>query len=121
MCDAPENVRLKLLRGLVGEGAAGEFHGYLNTLDLPSLEDILNNPKRCHIPDEPSSKYALATMLGQDANRDNFSKLLEYTGRSEFGRDFEVCTVMDATKREPTLCDHKAYTQWALRNKDFHL
>ena len=55
------------------------------------------------------------------AKRENFAKIVQYVQRGEFGRDFETVTALDATKRDSTLCDTKAWVEWANKNKDLHL
>jgi len=120
-CDAPAALRFRLVGANVGEGAAGELEGYLRTLDLPTLEEVLRDPKRCHIPNAPSSKYALASMLARYATEKNFEHIIRYVNRSEFGRDFEICCVLDATKRAPYLTDTKAFIDFANRNQDLQL
>ena len=118
---ADASIRFRLIAGLVGEAVAGEFEVYMRGLNLPSLDDILAAPAKCPIPKEPSSKYALSSMLARYAKRDNFMKIVTYISRKEFGRDFETVTALDATKRDPTLCDTKAWIEWANKNNDLHL
>jgi hypothetical protein len=119
--EADQSIRFRLVRGLVGDGPAGEFEVYMKGLNLPSIEDIVKDPKRCMIPKEPSSKYALSSMLARFATRANFAAVVTYCSRSEFGRDFETVTALDATKRDSTLCDTKAWIEWANKNNDLHL
>jgi hypothetical protein len=119
--DADPSIRFRLVRGLVGDGAAGEFEVYMKGLNLPTIEEIVANPKKCPIPREPSSKYALSSMLARYAKRDNFAAIVAYVQRSEFGRDFETVTALDATKRDSSLCDTKAWIEWANKNSDIHL
>ncbi len=121
VCDAPHGLRFKLMRGLVGEGPAGEFEAYAKVSDLPDLDDIVDNPAKTRIPSEPGTKYALSSMLARRAIRSNFDKICTYIKREEFGRDFEICTVLDATKRDDSLCETKAFVEFAKRNSDLQL
>ncbi len=121
VCDAPANIRMKLVRGCVGEGAAGEFEAFLRAIDLPDLEEILADPKRCRIPEVPCHRYALSSMLAQFAKRENFDKMTAYTKRSEYGKDFEICFMLDATKRDTSLTETKAFIEFANRNPDLML
>ena len=116
VCDAPSNMRMGLIAGCVGEAAAAEFEGFLRTVDLPDIDDICANPKKCHIPEQPSHKYALTTMLAQHATLSNFDKICIYISRPEFGRDFEVCVMLDASKRDESLAATAAFTAFANRN-----
>lgn len=121
VCDAPVAQRFRLMQGLIGEGAASEFEAYMKTMDLPDFEDILADPKKCHIPKEPSHKYALASMLSRRMARDNMGKVAAYIQRKEFGRDFEIACMLDATNREQALTETSAFTDFANRNSDLHL
>lgn len=113
--------RLRLVQGLIGPGPAGEFEAFTKALNLPTLEEIVAKPKTCRIPSEPASKYALSSMLAMSSERGNFGKICDYIQRSEFGRDFEICTVLDATKRAADLTDTKAFIDFANRNSDLSL
>jgi hypothetical protein len=121
VCRAPAGMRFKLIRGLVGEGPAGEFEAYAKVDNLPAFEDVVKNPAQCRIPAEPGTKYALASMLARRTERSNFEKVCAYIKREEFGRDFEICTVLDATKRDASLCETKAFVDFAKRNSDLQL
>jgi len=121
VCDAPVELRYKLVRGCVGEGAAGEFEAFMKTMDLPDIEEILADPKKCRMPDQPAHKYALSAMLAQYATRSNIDKVMTYIRREQFGRDFEICTVLDASKRDSSLTETKAFTEFANRNQDLTL
>jgi len=121
ICDAPPDIRRRLIAANVGPGVAGEFEHYLKLLNLPSIEDIIRDPKGCHIPDAPSSKYALSAMISRNLNRDNFLQVGKYLQRTGFGREFEICCVLDASTRDQSLCEHKAYTQFIDRNGDLQL
>jgi hypothetical protein len=121
LCRAPHNVLFRLVEGVVGAGAAGEFRAYMEALDLPSIDEVIKDPKKCHIPVKPGSKYAMSSMLSRYADRKNLAAIVTYIGRKEFGRDFEAVCMLDAVHRETALCDTTAWLEWANRNKDVHL
>jgi hypothetical protein len=121
VCEAPANIRAKLVGGCVGEGAAGEFEAYMRAMDLPDIEEIVANPKKCRIPEQPAHKYALSSMLAYRADRSNFEAIMQYIKRSEFGRDFEISTVLDASKRDAGLTETAAFIAFANRNQDLTL
>lgn len=121
VCDAPKEVRLKLVAGCVGDGAAGEFEAFLRTIDLPDMEEIVANPKKCRIPEAPAHRYALASYLAQNATRENFKHVMAYISRKEYGRDFEISTVLDASKRDTSLTETSAFVEFANRNVDLTL
>jgi hypothetical protein len=118
---APGNMRHALVENLVGAGPASEFKAYMDALDLPSIDEVVEDPKRCHIPTKPSSKYAMSSMLSRYANRKNLGAIVTYIGRKGFGRDFEAVCMLDAVHRDQALCDTNAWLEWANRNKDVHV
>lgn len=119
---ANEGMLMRGLRGLVGEGAASEFIAkFFRLLKMPEFEDILKDPKKAFIPDEPSSKYAVSNMLAANADSKNIDKIMTYVRRKEFGVELEVCVILDATTRDPELLDTKAYSEFSLRNQDIHI
>jgi hypothetical protein len=118
VCNAPANLRFNLIRGLVGDGVATEWEAYMRTMDLPDFEDIMADPKKCPIPKAPGTKYALASMLSRNAKRENFEKIITYTKRDDFGRDFEIVTILDAAKRDTTLTDTRAFVDFSTRHQE---
>lgn len=114
----PLEYRHHLVAGLVGEGAAGEFEAFMKAINLPDLEEILANPLKCRIPKEPANKYALSCMLARALDKQTIKKLMQYMTREGYGTDFEICTIIDATKRDHSLCDTKEYAEFCNRNAD---
>jgi hypothetical protein len=121
LCGAPSSIRHRLVENMIGAGPAAEFKAYMDALDLPSIEEVIKDPKRCHIPTKPSSKYAMSSMLSRYADHKNFAAIVTYIGRKEFGRDFEAVCMLDAVHRDNALCDTNAWIEWANKNKDVHL
>lgn len=110
-------IEYELYSGIVGEGAAAEFMGYLKYYrNLPNLDALLLNPKKAEVPTEPAVLYALATGLAAKATPDNFERVLEYADR--IPAEFQVLLVKDAVTRNCELTNEKAFTQWALKNSD---
>lgn len=124
VCDAPASHRMRLVASLVGEGAAGEFEGFMRVYnDLPSIKEILSDPAKARMPkaDQPAAKYALTTGLSRAATRQNLDRVWTYIKRPEFGREFSIVTMLDATKRDTDLTETKAYVEFANANQDLQL
>ena len=120
VCNAPDGQRFRLMAGLVGDGAATEYEGFFKTyMYLPTIEEIIKNPKTTMVPTEPSAKYAVSTAIARHADKKNFSAVMDYAMRLD--REFEIITSLDATKRDPDLCDHKAFVDFAKRNQDIQI
>ncbi len=118
---AEQGMRFRLLSSIVGEGAAAEVETFFKAINLPDFEDIVNNPTKTMIPDEPASRYALSSLLARNMTKDNFPQIYKYIMRDDFGADFGTVVVLDGTKRDASLCDTKTFVEWAKRNKSLRL
>ena len=104
------------LAGTVGEGAAVEFTTYSEIYEnLPTIEQILNNPKSgWKVPTEPSEQYAVTTMLAHNCTKTTIEKIV--TAINRLPVDFQVITFKDIYKRNPKLKGHPIITQWIAKN-----
>jgi hypothetical protein len=118
---APQGMRHKLLTAIVGHGAAINVETFFKTLTLPDFDDILRDPLRTDIPEAPGSRYALCSMLSRNMTRDNFPQIYKYIMRDEFGPEYCTVVVLDATKRDVSLCETKTFFTWAQTNKSLRL
>jgi len=113
----PQDVEYELYSGIVGDGAAAEFMGYLKYYrNLPNLDAVLLNPDKAPVPEEPATLYAVATGLSTKATKDNMERLVKYTLR--LPSEFQVLTMKDIVTRAPEMTNTKAFNEWALKNAD---
>ena len=111
------NIEYELYTGIVGEGAAAEFMGYLKYYrDLPNLDALLMNPGTAKVPEEPATLYALATGLATKATQDNMERVVKYALR--LPPEFQVLLMKDAITRDNSLTQTKAFNDWAIKNAD---
>jgi hypothetical protein len=111
------DIEYELYSGIVGEGAAAEFMGYLKYYrDLPNLDALLMNPGSTKVPEEPATLYALATGLATKATQDNMERLVKYTLRMP--AEFQVLLMKDAVVRDNSLTQTKSFNEWAIKNAD---
>ncbi|MBM6672193.1 MoxR family ATPase, partial [Phocaeicola coprophilus] len=89
----------ELYSGIVGEGAAAEFTGYLKYYrNLPNLDALLMDPKKAKVPEEPATLYALSTGLATKATPDNMERVVQYALRMP--AEFQVLLMKDAIVRD---------------------
>jgi hypothetical protein len=113
---APE-IEYELYSGVVGEGCAAEFMGYLKYYrDLPNLDALLMNPDKAKVPDAPATLYALSTGLAAKATADNFERVVKYALRMP--PEFQVLMMKDAIIRDHSLTNTKSFNNWATKNAD---
>lgn len=112
-----QDVEYELYSGIVGEGCAAEFMGYLKYYrDLPNLDALLMNPKQAKVPEEPATLYALSTGLATKASPDNMERVVQYALRMP--AEFQVLLMKDAIVRDNSLTNTKAFNEWAIKNAD---
>lgn len=110
-------IEFELYSGVVGEGAAAEFMGYLKYYrDLPNLDALLMNPGSAKVPEEPATLYALSTGLATKATPDNIERVVKYALRMP--AEFQVLLMKDAIVRDNELTNTKAFNEWAIKNAD---
>ncbi|MDE2100012.1 MAG: hypothetical protein KGL39_22350 [Patescibacteria group bacterium] len=109
-----------LVAGQVGEAAAREFCAFAALFrKLPSLDNILTNPKTADVPSNPSVMYAIVATLARRATTKNFTQVLTYLDRVPV--EFNVACVVDAVRRTNELQYEPAYTKWAIAHGEVGL
>jgi hypothetical protein len=116
--EQPANdIEYELYSGIVGEGCAAEFMGYLKYYrNLPNLDALLMNPDKAKVPDEPAVLYALSTGLAAKATPDNMERVVKYALRMP--PEFQVLLVKDAVMRDSALTNTKSFNEWASKNSN---
>jgi hypothetical protein len=111
------DTEFELLKGTVGEGAAGEFQAFMNVYrDLPSIDKILVNPEKERVPTEPDALYALTTALAEKTAKDNFERLMKYVSRTS--TEFQVVYIRDCVRRKAPIENTKTFIKWSMDNAD---
>jgi hypothetical protein len=113
--DLPADLYYGNVVGLVGEGAAAEFTGFLRIFkNLPNIDGIIMNPSKAEVPTDKAVMYALTGALANRVSPDNFDRLTEYASR--LPQEFQVMYMLDSVKRSPDCKDTKAFVQWSIKN-----
>lgn len=111
------DIEYELYSGIVGEGCAAEFMGYLKYYrDLPNIDALLMAPDKAKVPTEPATLYALATGIAAKTTKDNMERVVKYTLR--LPAEFQVLLMKDMAVRDPTLTQTKSFNEWAVKNAD---
>lgn len=105
------------IQGLVGEGAAAEFSGYLKVYkDLPDIDEILLAPAKTRVPKDPATLYALTGAIAHKASKDNLDRIVEYITRMP--PEFQVMCMKDALSLKPEVKHTKAFVAFAVKNSN---
>lgn len=106
---------LHMLAGTLSEGVAREFLGFCKIhLTLPKLTDILANPEKVAVPDEPSILFALTGSLSHNATPDNMARLMQFINRLPV--EFQVVCIRESIHRKRELQKHSALQDWIIKN-----
>lgn len=89
-----------LIEGVIGKGAATEFITFCDIYqNLPPIADIIKDPAKCPLPAEKSQRYALATYVADNMDKNNAGALVDYLMRMDV--DFRVVAIRMANTRIP--------------------
>lgn len=103
--------------GEVGEGAAAEYTGFKRIYEsLPDVDSILLSPDTADVPSDPATLYALTGALARKSTKDNFDRVSKYINR--MAPEFNVMTIKDAIKLQPTIKHSRAFIEWASKNAE---
>lgn len=106
-----EELMVHKLSGLISEGVAREFLVFCKIYkSLPSIEDIVGNPEKLDVPDEPSILFALTGMIAHNMTKENADTLIKFIKRMPV--EFQVVCLREAIKRNKTITASTAIQKW---------
>ena len=109
------DTEFELVKGTVGEGAAGEYMAFTTLIrDLPTTEQILLDPEGTVMPTSPGTLCALVTSLGMKASQNVMDRMMTYVNRMPV--EFQVVFVRDATRRDAKVATTRSFTTWSIAN-----
>ena len=77
-----DDLRVALLRGIIGEAAAIEFSAFLDVMsELVHPRVVLANPDTATIPDDPAALLALCGSISRYTEPDMMESVVEYANR----------------------------------------
>jgi hypothetical protein len=82
---------IELASGAIGEGTTAQFVSFMRVVEqLPEFDDIVNNPKKCKLPDKerPDAQYACTQMIAHRVDGDTAEPAFDYLKRMP--REFQV-------------------------------
>lgn len=91
-----------LVSSLIGDGIANEFIQYTKLyLDLPTLQEILDNPTGVKMSDDLSTQWATMSMVTYSITVDNHDKLSVFLRR--FSSELQYCALREIKHRNPAV------------------
>lgn len=116
--ELPSDVLVQqLVYGDIGEGAGAALFGYLKVWDkLPTLEEIIKDPKAAKCPDELSAAWAAVQMALHFADGKNIDPIWTYTER--LPREVQVAAAKSLLERSGSaLLNSPNMIKWIHKNK----
>jgi hypothetical protein len=109
---------MELIKGTIGEGPAAEFLGFTRQIkDLPTVEEVLLDPEKTRLPDQPSAKYAIVTALESKATKATMDRIMKYVTRIP-EVEFQAVFVRGAIRHDDSVTQTKSYADWGIKNKE---
>jgi len=107
--------QLPLMAGTIGEGPALEFKGFTDIYkSLPSVQEILSHPDRITIPTEPSTLYAITSLISSRATKDTIAQFMTLVDRLPI--EFQVITLQGISKIDKPLLKEQCVKVWVAAN-----
>ncbi len=108
---------LELISGVIGDGAASEFCGFLKIYhNLPDPDTLLENPETAVVPDDPATLYAVCELLSQKTDLTNLPQIMTYAKR--LPPEFSVMLVRDAARINSAIVRTPDFNAWAVAHAD---
>lgn len=112
-----QDTEFELIRGTVGDGAASEFIAFTRQIkDLPTVDEVLKDPKGARMPENPASMHAIAAALDIKTTVANMAGVMQYIERMPV--EFQVLFMRSATRRELKLTGTKTFSAWVAKHAD---
>jgi hypothetical protein len=104
--------KLPLMAGIVGKGAARDYHAHTEVVGrLPTMSDIIRDPRNVHFDREPGIEWGLAGMVGANIKHNNAKECIDFLSR--LGADHQVAALRSAIARDFSLySDNTAVSAW---------
>ena len=99
-----------VLAGTIGTEVALQFIQYSKVYEgLPTIASIVSHPDTALLPTDTPSKWAILSLLLENANEENIGMFATYSER--FGMDLRVYFLRSIAKQHPTLMRHPKLSQ----------
>lgn len=105
-----------LVAGTVGDGCAAEYMGFVREqANLPNIDSIELNPEKTPVPESPSTRYAVISMLEARVTASNIDRYMKYVAR--MNKEFEIVFVTAAGRRDDAIFTTKFFMDWSRENR----
>ena len=118
-----DDVTREMAAGYVGQGAAAQYYTHLKYADeLPSIDDIVRDPRSARLPPKRDAQMVAAFMLAHNIHEDIVNPVMLYVER--LGIEMQglmVRTMLSNPTTARIITSSPACNRWLARNKDILL
>jgi hypothetical protein len=106
---------MEVASGMIGQAATAALFAHVKLgHELPSIDDIIKNPKTTKVTTKPDAGILITYNLAARINEKNASPVITYMERMP--KEFAVTFAKAACRRDPTLVYHPAFLDWSDKN-----
>lgn len=106
---------LPIIQGTVGQGPGLEFYNFCKLADqLPTINQIKDDPYGCTIPQKMGHRWALTGMLVEHFKPDAVATLMPYILR--LTKDAQYILIKLATRKDPSIVTEPEVATWLRTN-----
>lgn len=110
----------ELIKGACGESFAMEFGEYLKSIAaLPTIDKILEDPKKIPIPENGSAQFALCDMLSYFINKENVKSIVTFGKR--LNKETSVMLIKRCTEKNPKIKQNSEFQKFMKKYKEIVL
>ena len=108
------------LTGVIGESGARDMQAFVAYADqLPSKQSIINDPRNAALPNQPGACAVVIYSLIQSAEKETFSKFMEYINRFSAEWQATFCiNIARNTSKQAIAFGNKDFSAWVAANQD---
>lgn len=111
----PNYLRPALIAGAAGAAYSAEFEAFIKVVrELPKMSAIAQYPKKCPVPNNESSKYAVVESLLDKISLKFADPFFTYIGR--FPKEFQGWFYHQVKDLHPDVIKTKAVVDWAVKH-----
>lgn len=109
----PAELEQEVFSGVVGEGFATEFCGFLEIRrKMPDISYILEHPDDAELPSDPAICLAMVGTLINMADEKNIAAIFKYINRMP--RDYQMLFSKDLQAVRPDMIKTSAFVRWGI-------